>query len=241
MKRQKIPSSRALFRPPALQSRPVRVLVACARGGAGRTTVATVLSLGVSLSGLRSHYLQVRAPWEPEYLEEIEGLPFATSSIAASPAWHVAAECNTAPLQPDVVVIDLPAMTLSRREMLPADLVLIPVRPGGANLWGAATTYMDAEEIILSGAHGQRSGMPCLIGVGWPANTSPQEILAEAQRYCALAGELGVPRVLAGIPPLGVDDLEPLMTGVWQGATHLEDIAVEVAQAVISLLRQDPS
>ncbi len=198
------------------------ITVAQQKGGAGKTTLAINLAVGLMRAGLRVAVLDTDPQgslgrWFMTRREVLAdpGLAFATAS-----AWGVGYECEKLRGEADVVIVDTPPKADSdlRPALREADLVLIPVASSHVDLW--------ATEGVLDLA--RRSGKPALIVLNRArARTRLGAEVAEAARaldaevapaqianrvlYAQSLGE-GMAALEAGASPAVRDEMAALVT-----------------------------
>lgn len=128
---------------------PYVVTVAALKGGAGKTTVATMLASTWHAAGKR--VLVVDA--DPQGTAARWAAEGASSSASIPPVVAMRAPALRTDLPRvgesfDVVVVDAPPRlgAEQRAAMLAAHLVLLPVTPGGADVWALAETLAVLDE-----------------------------------------------------------------------------------------------
>ena len=125
---------------------PKVITVAQQKGGAGKTTVAAHLAVGLAERGLRvavvdidpqgtlSHWYNLR---EERLGVGETGLTFRTVS-----GWRVGSEILRLKEAHDVILVDSPphTETEARTAIRSADLVVVPVQPSPADVWATQAT-----------------------------------------------------------------------------------------------------
>ncbi len=192
------------------QRSPLKILIANAKGGSGKTTVATNLaayyaSLGESVVLYDKDPQSSSHQWlkqRPEDISTIKGINACTPhTLNQTRSWQL-----RLPEDCDKMIIDSPA-AISEPELRPlirqADLILVPVLPSSIDIHAAATFI---KTIMLTPEHLQQPGRICVIANRVRRNTLSHEklklflnalsipylsTLRDTQNYVA-AAELGL-------------------------------------------------